>query len=106
MILETMRKFHGEYGYHLDPHSAASVFAGVEKRDLGTQVICLCTAHPAKFADLCERVTGVRPNIPRFLRFSQDTKTRLLDLDVQPQELTKALKKVIVEKYSLKKSKL
>lgn len=52
----------------LDPHSAIGVEAG-RQADLGphTALICMATAHPAKFPDAVEEATGVRPELPGHL---------------------------------------
>ena len=41
----------------------------------GLPVVCLATAHPAKFPDAVERATGVRPPLP----------AHLADLDERPE---------------------
>jgi threonine synthase len=41
-------------------------------------MICLATAHPAKFPDAVERATGVRPDLPH----------RLADLLERPEHVT------------------
>ena len=53
----------------LDPHTAVGVAAAREalKRDPGTPVVVLGTAHPAKFPDAVERATGRRPPLPPHL---------------------------------------
>ena len=53
----------------LDPHTAVGVAAAREalKRNPGTPVVVLGTAHPAKFPDAVERATGRRPPLPPHL---------------------------------------
>jgi threonine synthase len=52
----------------IDPHTAVGVGAGRRCRaDLGTPLVTLATAHPAKFPDAVERATGVRPRLPEHL---------------------------------------
>ncbi|CCG07364.1 threonine synthase [Pararhodospirillum photometricum] len=67
-------------GEILDPHSAIGVMAGrvAGHRDLGTPMVALATAHPAKFPEVVERATGVRPALP----------PRLADLMTRPERLT------------------
>ena len=52
-------------GYVCDPHTAVGLRAARTLR-LGQErpVVCLATAHPAKFPDAVERATGVRPPLP------------------------------------------
>ena len=56
--LETIRRFHAEFGRLLDPHSAVGVSAALDAPGAGEPVVCLCTAHPAKFPDAIGRATG------------------------------------------------
>ncbi|MFN8053061.1 MAG: threonine synthase [Acidimicrobiales bacterium] len=52
----------------LDPHSAVGVGVAERlRRGNDVPMICLGTAHPAKFPDACERATGVRPPLPEHL---------------------------------------
>ncbi|MDZ7825509.1 MAG: hypothetical protein U5R48_05190 [Gammaproteobacteria bacterium] len=43
--------------YLLDPHTAVGVVAGQELRT-GSPLVCLATAHPAKFPESVERALG------------------------------------------------
>ena len=49
--LATIREFHEEYGYLLDPHSAVGVWVGQPLPMNAAPMICLATAHPAKFGE-------------------------------------------------------
>jgi threonine synthase len=63
-------------GYLVDPHTAVGLAAARRLR-LGRDrpVVCLATAHPAKFPDAVERATGERPPLP----------ARLADLLERPE---------------------
>ena len=56
--LATIRKFHNEHGYLLDPHSAVGVSVGERHLDRDEPMICLATAHPAKFPRAILEATG------------------------------------------------
>lgn len=56
--LQTIRRFQAEYGYLLDPHTAVGVSVALEHQTAGVPMICLATAHPAKFAAAVKRATG------------------------------------------------
>jgi len=59
---------HARAGVLLDPHTAVGV--GAVDRIAGlpdAPVVCLATAHPAKFPDAVEAATGVRPPLPPHL---------------------------------------
>jgi threonine synthase len=53
-----IRKFHKDYGYLLDPHTAVGVHVAEQHRHKGEPMICLATAHPAKFSEAIETATG------------------------------------------------
>ncbi|HOF19366.1 MAG TPA: threonine synthase, partial [Phycisphaerae bacterium] len=56
--LAAIREYHDRHGYLLDPHTAIGV-AVAQKRGLdGDPVVCLSTAHPAKFPDAIRKATG------------------------------------------------
>ncbi len=65
--LETIRAFHAETGYVLDPHTAVGVRAGRVLCPEGTPLVCLATAHPAKFDEAVIQATGSAPNRPESL---------------------------------------
>jgi threonine synthase len=55
-------------GRLVDPHTAVGLgAAGVLHGDPSVPVVCLATAHPAKFPDAVEAATGVRPELPAHL---------------------------------------
>jgi threonine synthase len=61
----TIRSTRERTGIVLDPHTAVGVAAARRlHRDPAVPVICLATAHPAKFPDAVEAATGERPVLP------------------------------------------
>ena len=66
-IADTMRQCLGETGYVLDPHGACGYRALRESLQPGEVGIFLETAHPAKFRETVERITGVEVPIPQRL---------------------------------------
>ena len=70
---ETLRVMHDvqrSHGYVLDPHTAVGVLGWqsfAKQNQSATQGIVLATAHPAKFAEIVARATGVRPDMPERL---------------------------------------
>jgi threonine synthase len=56
--LATIREYHRRYGYVLDPHTAVGVSVAERYREAGLPMICLATAHPAKFAGAIELAIG------------------------------------------------
>lgn len=63
----TIAEMHRNSGYLLDPHTAVGV-AVARKLDLGTApIVCLATAHPAKFPDAVKAASGIEPPLPAWL---------------------------------------
>jgi threonine synthase len=56
--LETIRAFDRDHGYLLDPHTAVGVSVALSQPPSNTPLICLATAHPAKFPEAIRRATG------------------------------------------------
>jgi threonine synthase len=59
---------HKESGYLLDTHSAIGVGAARARRwDTSVPMVCLATAHPAKFPDAVKAAAGIHPELPSHL---------------------------------------
>ncbi len=56
--LATISDMYKEHGYLLDPHTAVGVHVGRSLRSPDEPLLCLATAHPAKFGDAIEQATG------------------------------------------------
>jgi threonine synthase len=55
-------------GLVVDPHTAVGLgAAAATRRDPAVPMICLATAHPAKFPDAVEAAIGIRPELPPHL---------------------------------------
>jgi len=63
-VLDTIRCFYKGHGYILDPHTAVGVHAALIHQQEGIPVICLSTAHPAKFGETVEKAIGIPPEMP------------------------------------------
>jgi threonine synthase len=80
-----MKEVHERLGVLLDPHTAVGLGAGREvRRDPSVPMVCLATAHPAKFPDAVEAATGVRPALPPALG---DLLDRPEHFDVVPNDV-------------------
>ena len=73
-IVRTIRNFHQQTGYLLDPHTAVGVNAA-EKTDIQTPVICLACAHPAKFGETIRKALGTEPELPEELAVLENMET-------------------------------
>ncbi len=47
--LKTISRVHEEADYLVDPHTAVGIKVGLEHRTPGVPLVCMATAHPAKF---------------------------------------------------------
>jgi threonine synthase len=83
--LEEIATTEAELGYLADPHTAVGLRVARNLR-LGRErpVVCLATAHPAKFPDAVERATGRRPALPARLAdlFDREERYDVLPADV------------------------
>lgn len=59
-----MRQTYADTGYLLDPHTAVGVVVGDEQRRSDDPLVCLATAHPAKFTDAVLQAVGEEPHHP------------------------------------------
>ncbi len=73
-VADCIRETKQRHGYVLDPHTACGVVAANRIGGTGNLVV-LATAHPAKFPDAIESITGNRPALP----------ARLSNLMTQPE---------------------
>ena len=82
--LGTIRKFHKEHDYLLDPHTAVGVNAAQTCASADIPVVCLATAHPAKFGAAVTKAIGKAPELPQELKGLEDRESRckVLDPDV------------------------
>ena len=63
-VLETIAQVYETHGMLLDPHSAVGLSAARSVSSTGPPMVCLATAHPAKFPDAVEKGSGQRPELP------------------------------------------
>ncbi len=84
--LATIREFWARHEYLLDPHTAVGVAVG---RALRTEspLICLATAHPAKFPESVEKAVG--EDIARHPRVDalRDLPTRSVEIEADEQAI-------------------
>ncbi len=62
--LETIRSFYKKTDYILDPHTATGIAVGEQNRNPAHPLVCLATAHPAKFGDAVQKAIGFNPDLP------------------------------------------
>lgn len=85
-VAEAIRRTKAEAGYLADPHTACGIVAA--DKTLGREggavaQIILATAHPAKFPDAIEAITGERPGLPARLAALMTDEERITTLPAQ-----------------------
>jgi len=88
-------EFYADHSYLLDPHTAVGVKAALECRDVHRPVVCLATAHPAKFGDAVEQAIGKQPPLPPALAALSERETRCTVIDAE-----KTLVRKFIEEHS------
>ncbi len=68
-VAEAIVRTKAQSGYIADPHTACAIVAAERalSEDPSVPQIVLSTAHPAKFPDAMQAITGVRPGLPEHL---------------------------------------
>jgi len=85
--LDTIAAFYRQTGYLLDPHTAVGVKAALDRLECGKPVICLATAHPAKFDDAVKTATGREPERPASLAGIEELPSRCEVLEADLAEV-------------------
>jgi threonine synthase len=83
--LATIKQFYQEHNYLLDPHTAVGVNAAQKCHSENIPVVCLATAHPAKFGEAVLKAIGKTPDLPPGLQGLEDKESRceVLDPDIK-----------------------
>lgn len=77
--LTSMRALYDSYGYISDPHTAVGYLGSqryAQSQEAPNPAIVLATAHPAKFADICQSALGVDVALPYALQAALDLPKR------------------------------
>lgn len=94
--LQVIREFHDSHDYLVDPHTAVGIRAGQEFMIPERPMICLATAHPAKFGDAVKKAIGKEPELPPALAGLTEAESRCVTLDAN----TKVIKEYMQENIS------
>lgn len=83
-VVDTITQIYETHGMMLDPHSAIGVSAARSLPPTGSPMVCLATAHPAKFPDAVEKGSGQRPSLPSRVGdlFERDERFQVLPNDL------------------------
>ncbi|HBT97354.1 MAG TPA: threonine synthase [Desulfobulbaceae bacterium] len=82
-VKATIAEFYKEHKYILDPHTAVGVAAALRQQKPGVAMVCLATAHPAKFAAVVEEAIGLPPPVPESLAgiLQRESRCEVMDAD-------------------------
>ncbi len=82
--IATIAQVYRQHGYLLDPHSAVGVRAAQVCRHASRPVVCLATAHPAKFGAAVSKAIGSEPPLPPALADldKRESRCEILNADV------------------------
>ncbi len=92
--LAAISKYQSEHGYLMDPHTAVGVAVAEAVGLDGDPIVCLATAHPAKFPEAIQQATGQddlasHPDIDKLAELP--TRCQIVANDIE------AVRKVIVD---------
>jgi threonine synthase len=90
-VAETIGTFHKDFGYVLDPHTAVGVKAALQFKTVGVPMVCLATAHPAKFSEVVARATGCPPPVPESLQGIMEKESRCKIMGANKQDIQQFL---------------
>jgi threonine synthase len=82
-VRATIAETYEQHGYLLDPHTAVGVRAAGQHQVQGIPVICLATAHPAKFNTTVEQAIGQAMELPPALSdiMQQESHCEIMEAD-------------------------
>jgi threonine synthase len=92
-VLQTIADFHAAHDYILDPHTAVGVCAALVHLQQNVPMVCLATAHPAKFGEAVEKAIGKQPPTPAALAGIMDRESRCELMDADGKQIKEYIKK-------------
>ncbi len=96
LTLKTIGEIYRETGYILDPHSAVGMAAALASKEEGVPMVCLATAHPAKFPKAVKKAIGKEP--PKPMRIAE-LEGRKRHFEVLPADVIKV--KAYIEEHAI-----
>ena len=92
-VSATISQFYDDHDYILDPHTAVGVNAAERFKTAGVPMICLATAHPAKFNDVVNSAIGCQPPIPDAIAGLMDAESRCELMEAKASKIREYLEK-------------
>ena len=75
-----IKRWYKKTGLLLCPHSVIAVAHAAQDGRFKNPVLCIGTAHPAKFPDVVQRTTGIYPQLPDNMKDLMERKTRCINM--------------------------
>lgn len=94
-ILEQIHATYERDGYILDPHTAVGVRAARTIAGAGADMVCLATAHPAKFTDAVRQAIGNEAPPPTSLQGLMEKETRCTMLDAGEEAVREHIRETL-----------
>lgn len=98
-VASVIAQVHRDHDLFVDPHTAVGI--GVGRALAGgsdNPLVCLATAHPAKFPDAVLDATGVHPPMPQRLAQVFDRPERVLSVDDDLQAVQELVRRVLADR--------
>jgi len=90
-VSDTISRFYADHGYILDPHTAVGVKAAEKHKTAGVPMVCLATAHPAKFREVVGEAIDTLPEIPSALSGIFEAESRCEIMEAKNSDIRKYL---------------
>ncbi len=84
---------YNENDYLVDPHTATAIYAARQFDEGDNMIVVLATAHPAKFPDVVEEVTGIHPELPEHLSDLFDREEKYIKIDNNVEDVKSYISK-------------
>ena len=95
--LEIIRQYYDQQDYLVDPHTAVGLRAGQEFMTPERPMICLATAHPAKFGEAVKKAIGQEPALPPALAGLDKAESRCVTLDADTEMIKSYMQEHVSE---------
>jgi len=86
-VVDTISSFYKDHDYILDPHTAVGVKAAMKYKTAGVPMVCLATAHPAKFSEVVNEATGTLPPTAEPLSGILEAESRCKIMDAKDKDI-------------------
>lgn len=104
MTLDVIREYNEKYNYALCPHSAIGVSAIQQTGDVNETMVCLATAHEAKFPAAVKMAIDPLPTPPKELACLLELPTRVSECPNDVQKVQEFMEKRIEERLAGEKA--